>query len=469
MSLQILNEKNKNEIINFLNKIEKDFDIHLTDRVNIKEYVLKVLKNGYILSEICDNKIVGILLMYANDYIKKEAYISLVGVDSNYRNQHIATNLLNEAIKISKTNKMEKIKLYTHKNNIKAITMYEKNGFQKINSDREHSYCYTKNLIKENVIVTAIGSFSADIVIKSLHNMGFGIIGTDIYDADWIVDSKSVDFFEKAPFVYDRQQYIDFIKNLCSKYKIKYILPLTDPEVDLLCEYKEELLTNNVKICTSDKNVVKICRNKYELPKILESIDGLNIIKTIKINEVDKTIKYPIIIKPINGRSSQNCYKIYNDSEFEFYKKICTNIDNMIVQPLIDGNIITVDVVSDIKHNVSVSIPRRELLRTGNGAGTTVETFFDKNLIDICDKIVKKLNINGAINIEFIEKEKGKYYFLEINPRFSGGLEFSHIEGYNVVENHIKCFNNKKIECEMNYKNMLIARKYEEYIMRGEK
>lgn len=469
MGLQILNKENKNDIINFLKQIGNDFDIHLSDRVDINEYTTKVLENGYILAEIRENNIVAILLMYANDSINKEAYISLLGVDLKFRKQHIATQLLKESVKVARECGMTKIKLYTHKNNIKAKIMYEKNGFKQIESDRVHSDCYIKELNKEKILVTAIGSFSADIIIKSLHKMGYDVIGTDIYDADWIVDSKNVEFFEKAPLVYENEKYINFINEMCSKYQVNYIFPLTDPEVDLLCKYKNAFHQKNIKICTSDEDVIRLCRDKYELPRILKKMEGLNIIDTKKINEINqKDIKYPIVIKPINGRSSQDCYRIYNEKEFKYYKEICKNIDNMIVQPMIEGNVVTVDIVSDIEHNISIGIPRRELLRTGNGAGTTVETFFDKKLIDICDNIVKKLKIRGAVNIEFIEKEKGTYYFLEINPRFSGGLEFSHIEGYNVVENHLKCFNNERINSDINYKKMIIARKYEEYIMKGE-
>ena len=38
-------------------------------------------------------------------------------------------------------------------------------------------------------LVTAIGSFSADIVIKNLIKSGFRVVGCDIYPAEWIADS----------------------------------------------------------------------------------------------------------------------------------------------------------------------------------------------------------------------------------------------------------------------------------------
>ena len=44
----------------------------------------------------------------------------------------------------------------------------------------------------ENILVTAIGSFSADIVIKDLKRHGYKVIGTDINQKELIVDAYNV-------------------------------------------------------------------------------------------------------------------------------------------------------------------------------------------------------------------------------------------------------------------------------------
>ena len=78
--------------------------------------------------------------------------------------------------------------------------------------------------------------------------------------------------------------------------------------------------------------------------------------------------------------------------------------------------------------------------------------------------IAEKLNVKGCVNFEFIKNNDGNYYFLECNPRFSGGIEFSCIAGYDYIFNHLKCFCNMEID-DLEYKNnLIITRKYEEYI-----
>ena len=90
------------------------------------------------------------------------------------------------------------------------------------------------------------------------------------------------------------------------------------------------------------------------------------------------------------------------------------------------------------------------------------EVEFVSNVTDVDDKI-----INRAIEEEVTEAEIAeKYlnYFLECNPRFSGGVEFSCMSGYDCVKNHINCFNNQEIDERRQYKSQYIARKYEEYV-----
>ena len=48
---------------------------------------------------------------------------------------------------------------------------------------------------KRTALVTAIGSFAADAVIKTLREMGYRVIGSDIYEKEWVANSLEVDVF----------------------------------------------------------------------------------------------------------------------------------------------------------------------------------------------------------------------------------------------------------------------------------
>ena len=168
------------------------------------------------------------------------------------------------------------------------------------------------------------------------------------------------------------------------------------------------------------------------------------------------------MLKPADGRSSEGCHIIKSAEGLAYFGSIYAGRD-MLIQPYIPGAVITVDVVCDCNNTACVA--RRELLRTKNGAGTSVEIIERDDLAHFCHIVSLELGIIGAVNFEFIEADDGKYYFLEINPRLSGGVEFSHIAGLNVVKQHMNVFIGQPMEPEFNLKKLIIARKYEEYIM----
>ena len=66
------------------------------------------------------------------------------------------------------------------------------------------------------VLVTAIGSLAADIVIKNLKREGYQVIGSDIYPKEWIVDAYSVDRFFQVPLAADSTAYLKALIEICT-------------------------------------------------------------------------------------------------------------------------------------------------------------------------------------------------------------------------------------------------------------
>lgn len=317
-----------------------------------------------------------------------------------------------------------------------------------------------------NVLVTSIGSFAADIVIKTLKKNLHYIVGCDIYNKEWLADAYNVNVFEKAPLVSDSGKYLKFIIEICDKHDIQYIIPLIDPEVDFLSSKKEFLYKQHgIIVCTSNETTVKLCRDKFQLQQFLDFINVDEIIPTkfLKNINTDK-LDYPVIIKPNKGRSSQGFY-IKNDlNELESFIKT-SNIDDYIIQPYIQGDILVVDVIRDPCSEQVICISRKEILRNKSGAGMTVQIIQNKYLTDISTYIANKLRIVGSVCFEFIYDESNeKLSFLEINPRFSGGVEFSNMAGYDIVLNHLRIFMGMPIDSKGKIKKMVITRKYEEYV-----
>lgn len=309
-------------------------------------------------------------------------------------------------------------------------------------------------------LVTAIGSFSAACVIRRLKAEGHYVVGCDIYNYYWLADSKECDAFYQAPYATDEDNYIRFLLYVSTKEEVKYIVPLTDLEIDILNKHRDLFADNGIILCMQSDVCLSVARNKYNLYLRFVDDNIVNVPKTVLVNEANGELSIPAIAKPVNGRSSEGLYKIYTAQELRFF--IETHSD-YVIQEMIEGSVFTVDYVRDSAGN-DFSMPREELLRTKNGAGTTVRILNDTILTQTASHIGNELGICGCVNMEFIF-DSGKYYLIDINPRFSAGIAFTYKAGYDIVASHINCFIDVAILPPVQYKEQIIIKKYVEEIL----
>lgn len=327
--------------------------------------------------------------------------------------------------------------------------------------------------MQKTILVTAIGSFSAGAVISACKRDGYRVVGCDVYPAEWVVNSMEVDAFYQAPYATSRKAYRSFMMDVCSREEIDYIIPLTDAEVDTLQDWYKASEELGAVICMSGYETIALCRNKERIERFLDSRNICNAIPAQHLSEVIGTegdsryvgLSYPLVLKPQDGRSSQGMRVIESAKEMMLAVELLkAQAERYIVQPKIEGSVVTVDVVRDPESGDCVCLPRRELLRTPNGAGTSVYVFRDELLEKQCREIAAALEIRGCVNFEFIERQ-GEWYFLECNPRFSGGVAFSCMAGYDMVKNHLNCFTGGGLEPEGEIGGQYLARRYMEYRM----
>ena len=315
-------------------------------------------------------------------------------------------------------------------------------------------------MYKHNILVTSIGSFSADCVVKSLRDFSKGkIIGCDIFPSYWHHNSSNFDEVLLAPPVKDEEAYLNFINKICLLYDINLIMPLTDPEVDFFNKHKTHYEQSGLIITIAKPEFIEIARNKRKLTEYANCITDLLPIKSWSVRELKAGQFYPLIAKPINGRSSEGVYILnsYNDLKKDY------DNDNYIFQEIIDGKVCTIDYIRSSKFNFDFCIPRWEHLRTKNGAGITVEIFHSTILEKIVSKIGKDFDVNGAINIEFISKHN-QFYIIDINPRFSAGIGFSKLAGYDFIKSHVNCFTGQNILPPVKYSKFIAEKKMVEVI-----
>lgn len=320
---------------------------------------------------------------------------------------------------------------------------------------------------KYNVLLTITGAVSADICIKSFKRMGCRIIGCDCHPKEWIVGSNEVDVFYQAPLIAEQEKYIQFIKNLCINENVSFVVPMIDVEVDLFAQHRAWFDKENIIICSSPQDTIKILRNKKLLSDFIkDNCPEINFIPTKYLKDVEyPEWNFPVVCKPYNGRSSQGLRFIYSKEEWEEFKNSADN-NLYIVEPFIEGPIVMVEIVRQPFTGQTVAMTRRELMSTPHGLSTSVYIYQNEQLEENSKKLAEKLNIIGNVNFEYIMDHHGDYHFVECNPRFSAGCNFSCIAGYDIPENHLRCFMGKEIDKYLFKHTMVIARKYTEVLTR---
>ena len=310
----------------------------------------------------------------------------------------------------------------------------------------------------KTVIVTAIGSFSAPAVIRELKEAGCRVVGTDNNPKELIAMSAETDVFANLPRCDAGKAYVDAVAELVRREKADAVLPLTDAELDVLNEVRDRLLP--AVLWASPAEAVRISRDKMKSRAAAEKA-GAKVIPTElltdavsakdafsgkdALSEKEALLAspgLPLILKPRDGRSSQGLYRVRTEEELSKALEEIRGADrekDYLVQPLIEGRVVTADVVR-FPDGRCTALPREEYVRTWNGAGLSVHVFRDKALEDTCRAVAEELGVLGCVNFEFIHAEDGSYYFMECNPRFSGGTGFSIASGDHVVRKHLAAF-----------------------------
>ncbi|MGP3593014.1 ATP-grasp domain-containing protein [Vagococcus sp. WN89Y] len=309
-----------------------------------------------------------------------------------------------------------------------------------------------------NILVTAIGSMSAEVVIKQLQYAGHRVYGCDIHPARWLFTSRLVDGFAQIPRAVDQQAWIEAIVSQCEQHHIAWVIPLTDVEVDLLSLYRDRLPTGT-QAAIMPAGAAVLCRDKYAWAAKLGKNPAIKTLAGCTLSDwrADGAV-FPAILKPCRGRSSEGLRHIHCAQELE-EARTRLNGDEWIVQPKVAGDIFTVDVVYQASGDLCAAVARKELIRTSNGAGISVEMIPDTLLLDTARLIARETGANGCFNMEFIGNQDG-YFLMDINPRFSAGVEFSVKAGYDMVNNHLACFSTQAIDAQQVYQTAFYTRHY---------
>jgi len=223
----------------------------------------------------------------------------------------------------------------------------------------------------------------------------------------------------------NNEEYIPTLKQIVQENHVDLIIPTIDTDLLILSEHREEFIAIGSDILVSDKGKIQICRDKRLTYKFFTEC-GVSTPHTVD-NVEDYHGGFPCFIKPKNGSSSINAYKVFTHNQLLEKAQV---VPGYIIQPFIEGTEYTVDVFCDFSGKPIYITPRKRLL-VRNGEVLVTEICNDEKIVSECQQIVGVFKPRGPLTIQLIRDESGEDHYIEINPRFGGGSPLSMKSGAN--------------------------------------
>ncbi len=274
------------------------------------------------------------------------------------------------------------------------------------------------------------------------------------------------DVKEIVPRISEGEKYIDSIIDICKHSEISLIVPTIDTELRLLSENKGRIeKETSAKVLVSDESVINVCRDKKNTQKFLEE-HGFKVPHMLTDEELDDSanLKFPLFIKPLDGSSSINAFKVNDQEELSTYLKL---IDKPIVQEFMEGTEYTIDAFLDFDGKLITLVPRiRIATRSGEIAKGVITR--DQEIMKDVTRLMQELKPIGHITVQCMKTKRGIEY-IEINPRFGGGAPMSIMAGADSCENLYRLLSGEQLTYNENFRDNLTFLRFDQSIMLNEK
>ncbi len=236
-------------------------------------------------------------------------------------------------------------------------------------------------------------------------------------------------------------KYIPELLTICESDCIDLLIPTIDTDLLVLSENKEKFEAIGTWVLISSPEMIHVCRDKNIISQFFLDC-GLHAPMPVN-NWKEYQGGFPAFIKPKDGSSSINAYKVENNKELELY---AAQIADYIVQPFVNGKEYTIDIFCD-RNGKPISIVPRERLEVRAGEVLKTKIELDQTMIEESRKLCAVFKPCGPLTVQLIrDNDTGVDYYIEINPRFGGGSPLSMKAGARSAEAILKMLDREKVD-----------------------
>jgi carbamoyl-phosphate synthase large subunit len=265
-------------------------------------------------------------------------------------------------------------------------------------------------------------------VIRALDGHGVRVVGVD---ADELAAGmRLADEGAVVPRA-DDPSYVAEIVALARRTHASAVVCTVAEEMASLARGELQLREAGLAMWIPSATAVEACLDKWRFVQVMHEAG-------VKVPATSLACVGPVpgpwIVKPRFGRGSRDVYTADDSRDLAWALR---RVDQPIVQTRVTGREFTVDALVDPYGRMAGAVPRWRL-ETKAGISTKGRTFSDDLLVGRTGKVLAAVGLTGPANVQGFVDEAGTITFIEVNPRFSGGLPLSIAAGADLVGEYLR-------------------------------
>lgn len=259
------------------------------------------------------------------------------------------------------------------------------------------------------------------------------------------------------------KNYIRDLMEICEKEKVEILIPTDPKELISISSNDDKFKKKGTIVLISSLEAIKIAEDKEKF-FIFCKKNGIPVPNFIKVKNYEDFRKavfqlgYPkkeVCFKPkissgtrgfrvLSEKNNKidSLFKEQSDNIMADFPEICSilrtvkDFPELLVMEFLPGKEYSVDILANNgKAQIVVPRTRDKIILGASFLGEIVE---EKEIIKYSKDIVKGLNFNAVIGIQFRKDVFGVPKALEVNPRIQGAIGLTIAAGANIVEFAIK-------------------------------
>ena len=278
------------------------------------------------------------------------------------------------------------------------------------------------------ILVTGAGGPAGVAVIRALHVSGFRVAAAD---ADPLAAGLRLADDSAVLPRYDDDTYADQLARVAEKAGASVLISTISEEMPRLERHRDLLQDAGLSWWLPSAETVETCIDKWRFAEVVATT---GVAAPATALGTSCGVPGPWIVKPRFGRGSRDIFRIDAPEDLPAVLRL---VPDPVVQTRLSGREFTVDALVDRDGGLVGAVPR---WRTETKAGISVkgETFVDERVTAGVVAVLHAVGFSGPANVQGFVTDSGGTAFVEVNPRFSGGLPLSLAAGADLVGEYVR-------------------------------